>query len=113
MSNEDIQAQVRSHMIIFGGVLALTIIGVGLTLTLGGLPIPAIMGIAAVQGILIMAFLMHVKSEAKTVQCLLAFCAFFVIMLFVLMIGTIADPLNGTESIAPVATVEEAAAEEH
>jgi len=114
MSSENIKQQVRGQMRIFAAVMALAIVS-GVASMISDAPlILLVMAVATIQGALILAYLMHVKSEAAIIQSLLAFSAFFLIVLFFLTQLGLADPIEGTKSLAqPAAASETVVAEEH
>ena len=114
MSSENIKQQVRGQMRIFAAVMALAIVS-GVASMISDAPlILVVMAVATIQSILILAYLMHVKSEAAIVQSLLAFTVFFLIVLFFLTQLGISDPIEGTQSLAePVVASDAAHDEEH
>jgi len=111
MSNESVQSQVRGHFRIFLGVLALAVVSGVATIVSDGPLIPVVLIIAAVQATLVLAFLMHAKSEGSWVRGTLAFCGVFLIVLFSIAVLAQSDRIEGTESISAPAAADEA--EEH
>ena len=107
MSSENIKQQVRSQLRIFAALLVLAIVS-GVSSTLSDAPLIAVvMVIAAVQGTLILAYLMHVKGEVAFVQSLLSFSAFFLIVLFLVTLVGLSDPIEGTKSLGSAPPVSE------
>ena len=114
MSSESVKQQVRGHLRILAVLLVLAIVS-GVSSMVSDAPLIAVvMAIAAIQGTLILAYLMHVKGEAALIQSLLAFSAFFLIILFLFTQLGLSDTIEGTESLAaPAAHSDTAAVEEH
>lgn len=106
MSNEQVKQEVRGHMRIFAVVLVLAIASAVISMASDAPIVPLVMIVAAVQGGLILAFLMHLKHEGKAVQWLIAVSAFFLIALFGLTFLAKVDTLTGTETIEPSAPAE-------
>ena len=114
MSSENVKRQVQGQLRVFAAVLVLAIVS-GVSSMISDSPlILVVMTVAAIQGALILAYLMHVKGEAAIIQSLLAFSAFFLIVLFFLTQLGISDPIEGTQSFAePVAVSDAEASVEH
>ena len=114
MRSENVKQQTRGQLRIFAALLVLTIVS-GATSMLSDAPlISVVMAVAAIQGALILGYLMHVKGEAALIQSLLAFSAFFLIILFLFTQLGLSDTIEGTESLAaPVAVSDTATSEEH
>ena len=114
MSSENVKQQVQGHLRILAALLVLALVS-GLTSMRSDAPLIAVvMVIAAVQGTLILAYLMHVKGEVAFVQSLQAFSAFFLIILLLFTQLGLSDTIEGTKSLeVPAALSETAAGEEH
>ena len=114
MSSENVKQQVQVHLRILAALLVLAIVS-GVSSMLSDAPLIAVvMAIAAIQGSLILAYLIHVKGEVALIQFLLAFSAFFLIILFLFTQLGLSDTIEGTESLAmPAAASDAAAGEEH
>ncbi len=114
MSSENVKQQVQSQLRIFAVLLVLAIVSGTITMLSDAPLIAVVMAVAAIQGALILAFLMHVKGEVALIQSLLAFSAFFLIILFLFTQLGLSDTIEGTESLAaPAAASDAAAGEEH
>jgi len=114
MSSENVKQQVQGHLRILAALLVLALVS-GLTSMVSDAPLIAVvMAVAAVQGALILVFLMHAKGEGPLIQSLLAFSAFFLIILFLFTQLGLSDTIEGTESLAaPAAHSDAGASEEH
>lgn len=98
MATDDVQKQVRTHLAVFFAVLVLAIMA-GVSVIAGTSSIPAVLGIAAVQVLLILYFLMHVRTDGVWIRGLLLFCALFVAVLIGLQVLGIHDRIDGTQDI--------------
>ena len=113
MSSENVKQQVQSQLRIFAVLLVLAIVSATITMLSDAPLIAVVMAVAAIQGALILAFLMHVKGEVALIQSLLAFSAFFLIILFLFTQLGLSDTIEGTESLAaPAAASDTAEGEE-
>jgi len=114
MSSEKVKREVRGHLRVFVALLVLAVVSATLSMLSEAPLIAVVLVIAAVQGALILAYLMHVKGEGALIQSLLAFSAFFLIILFLFTLLGLSDTIEGTESLAePAAVSDTAANEEH
>ena len=104
MADATVESRMRTHFITFAALIALTLLSVGVTLSGVELPggIAFVLGVACVQVALVGRFLMHVWQDAAPVRWLLGFTAFFVTLLFVILVGSRGDTLEGTEYLRPV-----------
>ena len=83
---DDIRSHVKTYFMIFGALMVLTIVTVGVSY----LHLPVAMAIlvalvvATIKGSLVALFFMHLKGERKLVYYVLALTAiFFIFMMFV------------------------------
>ncbi len=112
MSSENVKRQVQSQLQIFAALLVLVIVSATVTMLSDAPAIAVVMAVAAIQGALILAFLMHAKGEGPLIQSLLAFSAFFLIVLFLFTQLGLSDTIEGTESLAAPAAISETAPDE-
>ena len=112
MSSENIQQQIKSSQKIFGVILVLTLVSAGAVM--GGLSGTAamalVLGIALVQGLLILGSLMHLKGELPSMKGLFVLCAFFIAFLLCATTVAYKDQIVGTAVLddpAPAAETEE------
>ena len=114
MSRANVKRQVQGQLRVVAAVVLLAIVSATVTVLSDAPAIVVVMAVAAIQGALILAFLMHLKGEVPLIQSLLAFSAFFLIVLLGLTLLGLSDPIEGTTSLAvPAALSESAAGEEH
>ena len=95
---EDIRSHVRTYMMVFGALMALTVI----TVAISYLHLPIAMAIvvalvvATVKGSLVALFFMHLISERKLVYYVLALTVIFFIFLMVIPLATNLDTIRLT-----------------
>lgn len=88
---EDIEGQIRVYFLVFGALAVLT----GLTVAVAYLDlsiVPAVivgLTIATVKGGLVAGYFMHLISEKQVIYLLLAFTAFFVVAMLILMFSSL------------------------
>jgi cytochrome c oxidase subunit IV len=93
----------RRYLIVFGALLGLTVLTVGVSMV----PMPTSIGIAvglaiaAAKGTLVALFFMHLSHERMIVYVTLAFTTVFCVALFALTLWTEADHVLGTEFKPP------------
>jgi cytochrome c oxidase subunit 4 len=102
MTNEQHAPNVKTYMMVFGALLALTIVTV--LVSYWHLPIHAAVAvavaIATVKASLVAAFFMHLKGERALIYGLLAMTAFFTLVLFVLPLSDSTVIRNSPAAIA-------------
>ena len=95
---EDIRSHVRTYMLVFGTLMALTVI----TVAVSYLHLPIAMAIvvalivATVKGSLVALFFMHLISERKLVYYVLALTVIFFIFLMFIPLATNLDKVHLT-----------------
>jgi len=95
---EHIRKHVRTYMMVFGALMALTVI----TVAVSYLHLPIAMAIvvalvvATVKGSLVALFFMHLIDERKLVYYVLALTAIFFIFLMVIPLATNLDTIRLT-----------------
>ncbi len=102
MTNQDIQKETKNYLVIFGGLLILT--GVSLGVHFMHLPVQLsiviIIGIALTQAAISAAYYMHLISEKKLIFFVLAMAAsFFLAMILLISFGHFNVP-EGTSHVA-------------
>lgn len=94
---EQIRREIRVYKIIFGSLLALTVLTVGVV-KLGNVPVHyAIMialAIALTKGFLVAGFFMHLLSEKKVIYAVLTLTVIFFAFLIWLPLHDIADKMG-------------------
>lgn len=86
----DYQKHVRSYVVVFAALAALTVITVGISY----LPIPTVpaillaLAIASVKGALVMAVFMHLMNERQAIMAILIFTAVLLGILLVFPVLT-------------------------
>jgi cytochrome c oxidase subunit 4 len=85
----DIEAHVRSYLIVFAALGALTIVTVAISYI--ELPtayaISAAVFVASIKASLVAAYFMHLISEKKVIHWLLLLCASFLVVLFTIPVA--------------------------
>jgi cytochrome c oxidase subunit 4 len=99
MTHDHVSAQVRGYMIVFGALLVLTVLTVGVSyLHLPGmLAISVGLAIALVKGSLVAMYFMHLKGERPMVFWPLGLTAFLFVGLLVSLLLAEGDHLIGTQ----------------
>ena len=113
MSNEDIQRMVSHHQKIFIslGVLTLVSAGAAMAGASGTMIIFIALGIALVQGVLILSSLMHLK-DSSSMRGLIGLTAFFVAYLLFASWLAFDNQIDGTEHLNPVISMDSEAGHE-
>ena len=97
MGHADIDRTVRIYLIVFFSLMALTVLTVGAWkyLDLGlGMTIAIALAIATVKASLVACYFMHLIAEKKLIYAVLILTvAFFVVLLLVPMMTSIADQM--------------------
>ena len=105
----EVDAHVRTAMIVFGALMVLTAVTVGVYYL--HLPTPAAIAlalfIALVKGSLVASFFMHLISEKKMIYALLIMTAAFFVVLLLVPVWTVSGDV-GTPIHAPSALPVEA-----
>lgn len=93
--SEDIKKHVRTYVVVFVSLMALTIVTVAVSyLHLSIVPaITVALIIAAIKGSLVASYFMHLISERKLIYFVLILTAIFFIALMTLPIGHMSDNL--------------------
>ena len=94
----DVALEVRRYMAVFGALLALTLVTVGVSY-LHMAPAPTIavaIAIAVIKASLVGLFFMHLRSERAVVYWTLGLTAFLFVALIAFLLWTEADHLFGT-----------------
>jgi cytochrome c oxidase subunit IV len=95
---EDIRSHVRTYMMVFGALMALTVI----TVAISYLHLPVALAVlvalvvATVKGSLVALFFMHLISERKLVYYVLALTVIFFIFLMFIPLATNLDTVQVT-----------------
>ncbi len=99
MRLHDVAAQVRGYLVVFGALLVLTVVTVGVSyLHLPrGRPSPSVIAIALVKAALVAMFFMHLKGEKPMVYWPLGLTAFLFVGLFAEPAVAEGDHLFGTQ----------------
>ena len=99
MMTKDIAAQVRGYMVVFGALLALTVVTVAVSyLHLPETPAVFIgIGIALIKASLVAMYFMHLKGEKPMVYWPLGLTAFLFVGLLVSVLLSEGDHLFGTQ----------------
>ena len=97
-SVDDIKKSVRTYMMIFGALMVLTIITVGVSYI--HLPVAAAVTVAlivaTIKGSLVALYFMHLLHERKVIYWVLALTViFFIFMMFVPLLTNL-DKIDGT-----------------
>jgi len=93
--HDDIKAHVRQYMMVFGSLMVLTVVTVGVSymhLSIGYAVILALI-IASVKATLVAGYFMHLISERKAIYGLLILTAIFFVALMGLPLWHHADPI--------------------
>jgi len=95
----DIKAHVRTYMMVFGALMVLTIVTVGVSyLHLPTAPAVILaLVIATFKASLVAMFFMHLKGERKIIYWSLYLTAVFFVLLFALPMWTEGDHIIGTQ----------------
>jgi len=104
MSNEeshDIKKEVKKYFFIFGALLVLSALTVGVSYINFGvtLAVTVALIIATVKGSLVASYFMHLSHERKLIYGILLLTAFFFITMIVIFVCAYYDPLVGTKNL--------------
>lgn len=105
----DVQKEVRGYLIVFGALLALTVLTVMVArLHLGSIGTAITIGlmIAVIKGSLVALFFMHLRSERRFIYWNLLLCAVFLMALFGLPLWAYYDHLDRKGEVVEMATAE-------
>ncbi len=106
-SPEEIQAEVRTYMMVFGALAVLTMVTVAVSYIdlSSGPAITLALIIATIKGGLVAGYFMHLLDEQKLIYSILALTVVFFVVLMAVPAGTIADttgtPMQGAPPAAP------------
>jgi cytochrome c oxidase subunit 4 len=106
-SPEEIQAEVRTYLMVFGALAVLTVVTVAVSyLDLSSGPaITLALIIATIKGSLVAAYFMHLLDERKLIYSILLLTVAFFIVLMAVPAATIADTtgtvIHGAAPAAP------------
>jgi len=97
-AHDDIRSHVKTYYMVFGALMVLTIITVGVSYL--HLPIPMAIAVAlivaTIKGSLVALFFMHLSNERKMIYWALALTGFFFIFLLFVPLFTNSDKIIGT-----------------
>ncbi len=96
MSVEEVKKHVRTYLMVFGALLVLTVVTVGvfyLHLPIAGAVVVALI-VASVKGSLVACYFMHLISERGMIYWILGLCALFFIVLLLLPVITEHDAVG-------------------
>ncbi len=90
---EDIKKSVRTYMVVFAALAALTVLTVAVSYldVSTGTAVAIALVIASAKGSLVAMFFMHLIDERRAIYWILILTAIFFIVLMVLPIGTTSD----------------------
>ena len=90
---EDIKKSVRTYMVVFAALAALTVLTVAVSYldVTTGTAVAIALVIASAKGSLVAMFFMHLIDERRAIYWILILTAIFFIVLMVLPIGTTSD----------------------
>ena len=93
MTVEEIRKHVRVYVMVFGALAVLTVVTVAVSwLDMPMLPALSVaLFIALVKGSLVALYFMHLVSEKQVIMWVLAVTVVFLISMFILFIGALAD----------------------
>ena len=97
---QDVSKHTQMYLYIFGALAVLTVITVAvgyLSLPIGAAVVVALL-IAGLKGSLVASVFMHLRSEKKMIYWLLLMTAFFLLVLFTLIIALFYD-FGGTPNV--------------
>ena len=96
--HDDIRSHVKTYFMVFGALMALTIITVGVSYV--HLPIAAAVTVAlivaTIKGSLVALFFMHLSNERKVIYWVLMLTVVFFIFLMFVPLFTNSDKIPGT-----------------
>jgi cytochrome c oxidase subunit 4 len=96
----DIKAHVRTYYMVFGTLLVLTLVTVGVSYL--DMPVVPTVGVALIiasfKASLVAMYFMHLKGEARTIYWSLYVTALFFVLLFALPMWTEGDHITGTRT---------------
>jgi cytochrome c oxidase subunit 4 len=99
-SDHDIKAHVRTYMMVFGALMVLTIVTVGVSYL--RMPVMAAVTVALIiatfKASLVAMYFMHLKGEVKIIYWSLYLTAVFFVLLFALPMWTEGDHIIGTRT---------------
>lgn len=97
--DHDIKAHVRTYVMVFGALMVLTFVTVGVSyLHMPVLPAVAVaLAIATFKASLVAMYFMHLKSEVKIIYWSLYLTAVFFVLVFALPMWTEGDHIVGTQ----------------
>ncbi len=90
---EDIKKSVRTYMVVFAALAALTVLTVAVSYldVSTGTAVALALVIASSKGALVAMFFMHLIDERKAIYWILILTAVFFVALMLLPIGTVSD----------------------
>jgi cytochrome c oxidase subunit IV len=96
VDHADLKKHVRTYMVVFASLMALTIVTVGISYL--HLPVMAAVGlaliVATIKGTLVACYFMHLISERKLVLIIMALTVFFFIGVLLGPVLTEIDEIN-------------------
>jgi cytochrome c oxidase subunit IV len=97
-AHDDIQSHVKTYYMIFGALMVLTLVTVGVSYLHLSIPLAITVAliVAIVKGSLVALFFMHLSNERKMIYWVLALTVVFFIFLMFLPLLTNADRIPGS-----------------
>ncbi len=96
--HDDIRSHVKLYFMVFGALMVLTIITVGVSYLHLSIPlaITVALVVATIKGSLVALFFMHLSNERKIIYWTLALTAIFFVFLMFVPLFTNTDKIPGT-----------------
>ena len=116
MSIETNASNTRTHLVVFFILVCLTLVSSVLALTVleGPTRIALVLVVAGIQVVLVLGLLMHLRTEPRPTNVLIALAFFFVAILIGAVVLSLSDIIEGIVTLsAPAAVSEETDGEEH
>ncbi len=96
--HDDIQSHVKTYYMVFGALMVLTLVTVGVSYLHLSIPLAITVAliVAIVKGSLVALFFMHLSNERKIIYWVLALTVVFFIFMMFVPLFTDADKIPGT-----------------
>ena len=97
-AHDDIRSHVKTYMMVFGGLMVLTIITVGVSYLELATPLAVTVAliVATIKGSLVAMYFMHLLHERKVIYWVLALTVIFFVFLMFVPLLTNSDKIPGT-----------------
>ena len=97
-AHDDIRSHVKTYYMVFGALMVLTCITVGVSYMHLSIPLAVTVAliVAAIKGSLVALFFMHLSNERKLIYYALALTVVFFIFLMFVPLLTNSDKIGGT-----------------